>query len=74
MQIDTPLHAEHQLDQCAGQFAHWHHTRTPPGERFPHALRDHAVALAAWLWAPRSGSGTGTRTVTRAKRRRGGRR
>jgi hypothetical protein len=49
MKIESPLHAEHQLDQLAGQFAHWRQTRTHPGERFPQALWDHAVALAATL-------------------------
>ena len=49
MQIETPLHAEHQLDQLAGQFERWRQTRTYPGERFPQALWDHAVALAAVL-------------------------
>jgi len=49
MQIDTPLHSEHQLDQLAGQFEHWRQTRTHPGERFPQALWDHAVALASVL-------------------------
>jgi len=49
MKIDSPLHAEHQLDQLAGQFEHWRQTRTHPGERFPQALWDHAVALASAL-------------------------
>jgi hypothetical protein len=49
MHIETPLHAEHQLDQVAAQFAHWRQTRTHPGERFPQALWDQAVALAAAL-------------------------
>jgi hypothetical protein len=49
MKIDSPLHAEHQLDQLAGQFEHWRQTRTHPGERFPQALWDQAVALAATL-------------------------
>jgi hypothetical protein len=49
VKIETPLHAEHQLDQLAGQFEHWRQTRTHPGERFPPALWDHAVALAAIL-------------------------
>ena len=49
MKIETPLHAEHQLDQLAGQFEHWRQTRTHPGERFPQALWDHAVALASAL-------------------------
>src|SRR5262245_33171289 len=49
MQIESPLHAEHQLDQLAGQFEHWRQTRTHPGERFPQALWDQAVALATTL-------------------------
>ncbi len=27
MKIETPLHADHQLDQLAGQFEHWRQTR-----------------------------------------------
>ena len=49
MKIESPLHAEHQLDQLAGQFEHWRQTRTYPGERFPQALWDQAVAWAATL-------------------------
>jgi hypothetical protein len=49
MKIEIPLHAEHQLDQLAGQFAHWRQTRTHPYGRIPHALWDQAVALAAAL-------------------------
>ena len=49
MKIETPLHAEHQLDQLAAQFEHWRQTRTHSGERFPQALRDQAVALASAL-------------------------
>ena len=49
MKIETPLHAEHQLDQLAAQFEHWRQTRRHPGERFPQALWDQAVALAATL-------------------------
>lgn len=49
MKINTPLHAEHQLDQLAGQFEHWRQTRTHPSERIPHALWEHAVALTAAL-------------------------
>ena len=49
MKTETPLHAEHQLDQLAAQFEHWRQTRTHPGERFPQALWDHAVALASAL-------------------------
>src|SRR5712692_9795876 len=49
MTIDTPLHAEHQLDQLAGQFAHWRQTRPRPFAPIPSALWDQAVALAAAL-------------------------
>src|ERR671910_636258 len=51
MKIESqmPLHAEHQLDQLAGQFEYWRQTRTHPGERFPQALWDQAVALATTL-------------------------
>jgi hypothetical protein len=49
MKIDSPLHAEHQLDPLAGQCEHWRQTRTHPGARFPQALWDHAVALASAL-------------------------
>ena len=49
MKIESPLHAEHQLDQLAGQFEHWRQTRTHSSERFPPALWDQAVALAATL-------------------------
>jgi hypothetical protein len=49
MKIKSPLHADHQLDQLAGQFEHWRQTRTYPAERFPQALWDQAVALAATL-------------------------
>src|SRR5215471_18662434 len=49
MKLETPLHAEHQLDQLAAQFEHWRQTRTHPGERFPQALWDQAVAVAATL-------------------------
>jgi hypothetical protein len=49
MKIETPLHAEHQLDQLAAQFEHWRQTRTHPGERFPQALWAQAVALASAL-------------------------
>ncbi len=47
MKIETPLHAEHQLDQLAGQFAHWRQTRTHPHDRIPHELWAQAVALTA---------------------------
>src|SRR6266700_3518665 len=49
MKIDSPLHAEHQLDQLAGQFEHWRQTRPHPSERFPPELWEHAVALASAL-------------------------
>ena len=45
MTIQTPLHAEHQLDQLAGQFAHWRQTRTHPHSPIPPELWAHAVAL-----------------------------
>ena len=49
MKMQSPLHAEHQLDQVAAQFAPWRQTRRHSGERFPHALWEQAVALAATL-------------------------
>src|SRR6266849_805397 len=49
MTLNTPLHAEHQLDQLAGQFAHWRQTRPHPYGRIPQPLWDQAVALAAAL-------------------------
>ena len=49
MKIDTPLHAEHQLDQLAGQFAQWRQTRTQPSERIPEPLWHQAVALTPAL-------------------------
>jgi hypothetical protein len=45
MTIQTPLHAEHQLDQLAGQFAHWRQTRPHPHSPIPAELWAHAVAL-----------------------------
>lgn len=47
MTIQTPLHAAHQLDQVAGQFAHWRQTRTHPHSQIPPELWAHAVALTA---------------------------
>ena len=38
MTIPTPLHAEHQLDQVAGQFAHWRQTRPHPHSPIPPEL------------------------------------
>ena len=49
MKIDTPVHAEHQLDQLAGQFAQWRQTRTQPSERIPEPLWHQAVALTPAL-------------------------
>src|SRR5262249_55553653 len=46
MPIESPLHAEHQLDQLAGQFEHWRQTRPHPGERFPQAPWDRPWAVA----------------------------
>ncbi len=53
MKIDTPLHADHQLDQLSGQFAHWRQHRSHPYERIPDPLWDQAVALTATLSASR---------------------
>jgi len=47
MTIQTPLHAEHQLDQLAGQFAHWRQTRPHPHSPILPELWAHAVALTA---------------------------
>ena len=52
MNIHTSLHADHPLDQLAGQFEHWRQTRSHPGERIPQHLWDQAAALAQVL--PRS--------------------
>lgn len=49
MMITTPLQTDYQLDQLAGQFAQWRHTRTHPSERIPQALWEQAVALATTL-------------------------
>ena len=49
MKRNTPLHANHQLDQLAGQFAHWRQTRTHPRDRIPQSLWEQAVALARVL-------------------------
>jgi hypothetical protein len=48
----SSLHADHQLDQLAGQFEHWRQTRSHPSERIPQPLWDQAAALAQVL--PRS--------------------
>lgn len=49
MKIETPLHTDHRLDQLAGQFEHWRHTRSHPSERIPQRLWDQAAALARVL-------------------------
>ena len=49
MHTNTSLHADHQLDQLAGQFEHWRQTRSHPGERIPHHLWEQAAALAQVL-------------------------
>jgi hypothetical protein len=49
MKIATPLQADLQLDQLAGQFAHWRQTRMHPYGRIPQTLWDQAVALAVAL-------------------------
>lgn len=53
MQIDTPLHADHQLDQLSGQFEHWRQTRSHSHERIPEHLWAQAVALTSTLSASR---------------------
>jgi hypothetical protein len=40
------LSTELQLDQLAGQFAHWRQHRSHPSARIPQALWDQAAALA----------------------------
>ena len=45
MKIDTSLHTDHQLDQLAGQFAHWRQTRPHPHSPIPSELWAQAVAL-----------------------------
>jgi hypothetical protein len=49
MKRNTSSHADHQLDQLAGQFEHWRQTRTHPRDRIPPALWEQAVALARVL-------------------------
>jgi hypothetical protein len=49
MTTNTPLHADHQLDQLAGQFEHWRQRRSHPGERIPQHLWEQAAALARVL-------------------------
>ncbi len=45
MKIETPLHADHQLDQLASQFEHWRQNRTSPRARIPQTLWEQAAAL-----------------------------
>jgi hypothetical protein len=47
MKIATPLHTDPQLDQLAGQFAHWRQTRPHPHSPIPSELWAHAVAVTA---------------------------
>jgi hypothetical protein len=49
MKIETPLHADHQLDQLSGQFDHWRQTRSHPRDRIPDPLWAQAVALTSTL-------------------------
>jgi hypothetical protein len=49
MKIDTPLHADHQLDQLAAQFEHWRQSRSHPHDCIPETLWDQAVALTQTL-------------------------
>lgn len=49
MASPTPVHADHQLDQCAGPLAHWRQTRPRPGAPIPPALWDPAVTCTAVL-------------------------
>jgi hypothetical protein len=49
MALTTPLQAEHQLDQFAGQLEHWRQTRPQAWAHIPEPLWAPAVALAAVL-------------------------
>lgn len=49
MNVKTPLHSDHQLDQLAGQFEHWRQNRSHSSERIPRGLWDQAAALAMVL-------------------------
>ena len=49
MKIDTPLHADHLLDQLAAQFEHWRQSRSHPHDRIPEPLWDQAVVLTQTL-------------------------
>ena len=49
MKIESPLHAEHQLDQLAGQFEHWRQTRThPSGSDIQVMLAGHCGPATHW--------------------------
>jgi hypothetical protein len=49
MKTNTSLHADHQLDQLAGQFDHWRQNRSHHGECIPQPLWDQATTLAQML-------------------------
>jgi hypothetical protein len=49
MNFQTPLHADHQLDQLAAQFEHWRQHRFQPRQRIPKTLWEQAVALCDHL-------------------------
>jgi hypothetical protein len=49
MKLETPLPTDHQLDQLAGQFAHWRRTRSHPSDRIPLRLWKQAATLARVL-------------------------
>ncbi len=61
MKLDTPLHAEHQLDQLSGQFEHWRQSRSHLHERIPEPLWDQAVALTSTLAPSRVAKHVGLR-------------
>jgi hypothetical protein len=52
MKIETPLHTDHQLDQLAGQFAHWRQTRPHPHSPIPPELWAHAANPATTSFTP----------------------
>jgi hypothetical protein len=49
MKTNTSLHADHQLDQLAGQFDHWRQHRSHHGACIPQPLWDQAATLAQML-------------------------
>ena len=49
MKIETSLHADHQLDQLAGQLEHWRQSRPHSRKRIPQEFWDQAVALTTVL-------------------------